>query len=339
MKRNGNAATLYTPKRWYEGAGKSAQARLLANGMNVEKALRTNDLLRKDEWEQLDEALVRVARARLNGIEDLRAAGLTRTLRGIGVLIDQFEQVSEFDAATQSMDVVTPPTEDTAEFKLVSIPVPITHKGFRIGLRQLDASRTLGQPLDTTNIELATRQVVELLESTLFNGSGVIVGGGTLFGYTNHPDRNTGTLTASWLTAATRDIIADVIAMIAANETDGYFGPYMLYVPQDFFSELKEDYKADSERTFLERILAIPEIQDVKVTVSLVGGTTSGQGNVVLVQMTRDVVDLSIGQDITTVEWEAMGGLLSRFIVMTAMAPRIKSDFEGKSGVAHFVNP
>ncbi len=330
MKRKTGGAKIITPRGFIESAPHRAQARLLANGLDVNAALRTNDLLRKDEWEQLDESLVRVARARLNGIADLRNAGLTRTLRGLGVLIDQFERVSEFDAATQSMDVITPPTEDTGEFDLVSVPIPITHKGFRISLRQLEASRTIGQPLDTTNIELATRQVVEVLESMLFNGSGVIIGGGTVFGYTNHPDRNTGTLTATWLNPATRDIIADVINMIGAAEADGYFGPYMLYVPQDYWSELREDYKADSERTFMERILAIDEITGVKVTDAL------ATDNVVLVQMTRDVVDLSIGQDITTVEWEQMGGLLGRWIVMAAMAPRIKSDFEGKSGVVHF---
>ncbi len=330
MKRKTASAQIITPRGFIDTAPKGVQARLLANGLDVNAALRTNDLLRKQEWEQLDEALVRVARARLNGIADLRNAGLTRTLRGLGVLIDQFEQVSEFDAATQSMDVITPPTEDTAEFNLVSVPIPITHKGFRISLRQLEASRTIGQPLDTTNVELATRQVVETLESVLFVGSGVIIGGGTVFGYTTQPDRNTGTLTAAWTNAALRDIIADVIDMIAALEADGYFGPYMLYVPQDYWSELREDYKADSERTFLERILAIAEITAVNVTDALPAN------NVVLVQLTRDVVDLSIGQDITTVEWESMGGLLGRWIVMAAMAPRVKSDFEGKSGVAHF---
>lgn len=330
MRIRQGGAQIITPRGFIDSAPKSVQARLLANGLDVNAALRTNDLLRKQEWEQLDEALVRVARARLNGIADLRTAGLTRTLRGLGTLIDQFEQVSEFDAATQSMDVVTPPTEDTAEFNLVSVPIPITHKGFRISLRQLEASRTIGQPLDTTNVELATRQVVEVLESTLFVGSGIIIGGGEVFGYTNQPDRNTGTLTAAWTNAALRDIIADVIDMIAALEADGYFGPYTLYVPQDYWSELREDYKADSERTFMERILAIAEISAVKVTDALPAN------NVVLVQLTRDVVDLSIGQDITTVEWENMGGLLGRWIVMAAMAPRVKSDFEGKSGVAHF---
>ncbi len=321
------------PNAWLGGAPASMQARLMACNLDVNQALRTNDLLRKEEWERLDEALVTVARAQLNGIADLRSAGLTLNLGSLGVLISQFEKVSEFTPASQSMDVITPPQEDTAEFLLESVPIPITHHGFRVSLRHLQASRTIGAPVDTTNVELATRQVVESLEDMLFNGSAVIVGGNTVFGYTTHPDRNTGTLIAPWTDVALRDIIQDVIAMISAAEADGYFGPYMLYVPQVYFSELIEDYKADSERTFLERILAIPQITGVKVTDALSNVTPE----VVLVQMTRNVVDLAIGQDLTTVEWDSMGGLLTRFIVMAAMAPRVKSDFENKSGIVQFV--
>lgn len=301
----------------------------IANGAS---ALRTNDLLRKEEWERLDEALVRVARARLNGIQDLRSAGLVRNLGSLGVLIDQYEKVSEFTAAHQDMDVVTVGDEDTAEFQLESVPIPITHHGFRLGLRHLQASRTIGAPIDTTNVELATRQVVEKLENTLFNGGDVVVGGNPIYGYTNHPDRNTGTLTAAWTNAGARDIILDVVQMIGAAEAAGYFGPFMLYCPQDYWSELRDDYKAESERTYYERITAINEVQDIKVTPALAD-------EVVLVNMTSDVVDLSIGQDITTVEWQSMGGLMAHFKVMAAMAPRVKSDFENKSGVVHYAAP
>ena len=313
----------------FEGLAPSVQSALLANNLDL-GVLRSNQLLRKEEWERLDTALVRVAQERINGIADLRAAGLVRNLGSLGVLIDQFEQVSEFTAAEQDMDIITEGDEDTASFILNSVPIPITHKSFRVSLRHLEASRTIGAPIDTTNVELATRQVVEKLEDTLFNGGDVVVGGDSIFGYTNHPDRNTGALTAPWTTVATRDILRDVINMTNALEADSYFGPYMFYVPIAFWSELKDDYKADSERTFLERIRAIDNIMDIKPTGALTGSIA------VAVQLTSDVVDLSIGADIQTVEWQAMGGLLTRFKVLTAQAPRVKSDAGGQSGVVVF---
>ena len=175
-----------------------------------------------------------------------------RNLGSLGVLIDQFEQVSEFTAAEQDMDIITEGDEDTASFILNSVPIPITHKSFRVSLRHLEASRTIGAPIDTTNVELATRQVVEKLEDTLFNGGDVVVGGDSIFGYTNHPDRNTGALTAPWTTVATRDILRDVINMTNALEADSYFGPYMFYVPIAFLERaqrrLQSRQRADVPR-------------------------------------------------------------------------------------------
>jgi hypothetical protein len=57
---------------------------------------------------------------------------------------------------------------------------------------------------------------------------------------------------------------------------------------------------------------------------------------VLLVQLTSDVVDLPVGQDITTVEWDTKGGLQMHFKVMAAMAPRMKSDANGNTGIVHY---
>ena len=51
-------------------ASGSAAQRLMQSGFNV-NALRTNDTLRKDEWELFDETVVEVARERLVGVGDL----------------------------------------------------------------------------------------------------------------------------------------------------------------------------------------------------------------------------------------------------------------------------
>jgi hypothetical protein len=56
-------------------------------------------------------------------------------------------------------------------------------------------------------------------------------------------------------------------------------------------------------------------------------------GSAVLVQMTRDVVDLAVGVDVSTVQWETRGGFTQHFKIFTAIAPRVKSDFDGKSGI------
>jgi len=66
------------------------------------EGLDQNALLRKNEWESLDEAVVRVMRQRLNGIMDLMNAGLVRSEPNLGVLESQYEEMSDMTAAEQN---------------------------------------------------------------------------------------------------------------------------------------------------------------------------------------------------------------------------------------------
>lgn len=306
----------------------NAGKRFAKAGFNP-KVLRTLDLLQKDEWKRLDDAVVRVARTQLTAVADLRAAGLTRNLGSLGVMIDEYEKVSEIDTAEQNMTGIAPGQKDLPEYTLASVPVPITFRDFQVNIRTLEASRTRGGAMDTVTAEMCTRRVTERLDDMVFNGSVIQVDGATILGYTTEPNRQTGSLGSPWTTATT-SVIADVLAMISDLEAINYRGPYNLYVPVSYMSVLRDDYSTSKgDRTFVERILAIEPISAIKGTPSL---TTA----VVLVQMTSDVVDLSIGQEIVTVEWDSMGGLVTDFKIMAAIVPRVKSSAIAESGIAHY---
>ncbi len=135
--------------------------RLMQSGFNI-NALRTNAVLRKDEWSQLDTALIEVARKRLPLVTALVGAGLTFNIgNGLGTTILERDQVSDMEPADVSMSGVTRGEQDTLEYTLQSMPLPIIHKDFTINIRKLEASRTLGQPLDTAQAALAGRLVAE----------------------------------------------------------------------------------------------------------------------------------------------------------------------------------
>mgnify|MGYP003638105462 CR=1 FL=1 len=313
----------------------NAGKRFAASGFNP-KVLRTLDLLQKDEWKALDDSVVKVARSVITGIADLRSHNLVRDLGTLGVLIDEYERVTEVSAAEQNMTGIAPGQKDLPGYDIIGVPIPVTFKDFQVNIRTLEASRQRGVAMDTVTAELSARQVSLTLDEMVFNGSVVQVGSGVVYGYTNHPDRITGTLTDAWTDAVNRDIMTDVLAMLSAAEAINYRGPFTLYVPTSYMSVLREDYSTlKGDRTFLERILAIPEITEVKGTPSLQGTDLSGD-EVLLVQMTSDVVDLSIGQDIVTVEWDTSGGLVTDFKVMAAMAPRVKSSSSSQTGVVHY---
>ncbi|MCW4050684.1 MAG: hypothetical protein NWE89_13215, partial [Candidatus Bathyarchaeota archaeon] len=57
--------------------------------------------------------------------------------------------------------------------------------------------------------------------------------------------------------------------------------------------------------------------------------------DILLVEMSREVVDLAVAVDIKVVEWPTSGGMLTNFKVMAVIAPRVKSDYKNNCGVAY----
>ncbi len=310
----------------------SVAQRMLANKMNV-SALRTNDTLRKDEWIQFDEKLIPIAQQRMNAVGDLLSRGLRHNVpNGMGTTVIEWETVDETRDAEISMDGLTRAQSDTVNYVLQSVPLPITHRDFYINLRTLEASRQRGEALDTTNMELATRKVSERLETTLIAGaSAYAFGGGTIRGYLDHPNRNTVSLPLAWDNSGITGelILADVISLINAAHTDRMFGPYVMYVPTLYWIALLEDFKANSDKSIIERLREVPFLEEIKVADFLTAD------NILMIQMTSDVVDMVVGQGITTVQWETQGGFQVNFKVMALMVPRIKADQDGRSGIIH----
>lgn len=316
-------ATFSTPQQFVANAAQ----KLLKSGMNV-NALRTNALLRKDEWIEIDREVVAIARARLTGVADLQALGLTHSLGGLGTLISQYEAASDMTPANVDMAGVTRGEEDDQEFDLRSVPIPIVHKDFRINIRRLEASRRLGDSIDTTQAATASRRVSDGLESMLFKGVGISIQGGTIYGYTTHPDRNTGTAVGAWSTIG--NIYPTVLDMVRKAHEDHMYGPYYLYVASDVWPDLLAVHDDGSGQTALDRVKRIPSLREVKTADEL------PDGNLILIQMTKDVVDLAVAQDITPIEWQTEGGMVSNFKIMSAMAPRLKSDYDGRCGIVHY---
>ena len=315
--------------------GSVAQS-LLTNGFNA-SSLRTNALLRYDEWKLIDEVVVKIARERLRGIADLVQAGLTKPLKNaLGTTVLQFEQESDFGDAEINMDAVTRGRGDRITFTPGYLPIPIIHKDFHLTIRALEASRKRGEPIDTTQIAAATRKVTEKTEDILFNGSSSFAyGGGTIYGYIDAPHRGTVALSEQWTASSCtgQDILDDVLSMIEEANDAHYYGPFVLYVPTAYGVAIEDDFKAASDRTIRERLIAIESISDVRVSDKLTAH------NVVLIQLTSDVVELVSGMQVQPVEWDEQGGMIKQFKIMSIMVPWIKSDADGNCGIVHLAAP
>lgn len=304
---------------------------MLQHKFNV-GALRSNATLRKDEWIQFDEALIDIATLRMVGVGDLLNRGLRFDVtQGLGSTTVEWETVDETREAEVNMDGINRAQNDRVDFVLQSLPLPIIHRDFEINSRALQVSRTRGEALDTTNMRIAGRKVSERIEQILFNGITYTFAGASIFGYTTHPNRNTVTLATPWDNSGITGelILTDILAMISAAHTDRMFGPYVLYVPTLWWIALLEDFKANSDKSILTRMLEIPTLEDIKVSDFIT------VDNAVMVQMTSDVVDMVVAQQPTTVQWETDGGFKLNFKVMAVMIPRLKADADGRSGIIH----
>jgi len=305
--------------------------KLLHSNFNV-NALRTNDTLLYDEWKQFDDAVLKAAQQRLVGVADLQSRGLVYTIpNGLSKTVLAYQDASEIEAAEVDMDGITRGRRDRPEYDINYIPLPITHDDFSFSAREIQVSRNGNMPLDTTMAELAARKVAEKVEEYLFIGSSTYTfGGGTIYGYMDAPQRNPGSMTVDWATATGDQILGDVRDMKQASIDAYHYGPWVLYIPTAYETALDGDFKAASDKSIRQRVLEISGIEAIKVADFLTAA------NIILVQMTSDVVRLIEGLPITTVQWDSEGGMKVNFKVMTIMVPQIRNDQNSKSGVTHW---
>jgi len=302
----------------------------------MEKRIYQNALLRKYEWETIDSAVIDVMRQPLIGIQDLISAGLTRPLGGLGTSVATYEQLSDMSPADVSMNVTPRKGDnDRVAFTPQSVPVPIISKPFSLDLRTLEASRKVGESLDVTQARVATLKVRESLEDILFNGSTIEMQGFKIYGYTNAPHRITDTAA----NFGGGDFATDgnghktITGMIAALVAKGFTGPFGVYVSPVQYSQLLALTGANLTETQLSVILrTIPDLKFLKRAPKLADEIT------MMVQLTAEVVDLAIGQDVTPLSWQEFGGLMNEFRVLMAAVPRIKFDANDACGVAVATN-
>ena len=304
------------------------------DGKPIFNAMVTNTTatLRKDEWIHLDRAILKAAKPRLRAVADLRSAGLEYVIpNGLGKTQLEHEAQSDIGPALVSMDGLREGPSDRPLFDLRTLPLPITHKDFQFSARQVAASRSGGgSPLDTTNAELAGERVAEEIEKmTLGISDTYTFGNGTVYGYTNFPERLTKALTAP-TTSNHPTTLSEVLAMRQQSMDNSYFGPWVLYYSPAWGTSMSEDYSAaKGNSTLRTRLMDVEGITSVKQADYLTGTT------LLLVQQTQSVARIVVGMDITTLQWESHGGMQLNFKVMAIMVPQLRADFSDQTGIVH----
>lgn len=220
------------------------------------------------------------------------------------------------------------------------------------------AGRRVAEAIEKTTIGIQTGMT--------YGGNSTYVGGyditSSVYGYLNYPQRQqktglyrptgNGRLGTGWTPL---DTVKDVLACLDQLYAQKFYGPFNLYYSNDWTQSMGQDYftsigsgtiQGISTRTLLERLEAIENITAVRRLDFLFSSQPSaalGPGGenlsttypftLIFVAMVPETARAVSGLDMTTIQWETVGGMRLNFKVMAIQVPQIRSDIYGNCGV------
>lgn len=283
--------------------------------------------------ELFDREVIRVGLDRLSIVSTLMEYGLTMNLPNwLGVMNLYWESRGRTGRAQTTMVPKARGERQMPKMSPHNLPVPCTWDDFSLNIRTLMMAQRNSIPLETDMVGDATRNVNETIEDTFING-GVTVDGVTTPGLLGSTFIENFVDNQGWGDAAHsgEDIVTDIQSLVAAAETNRRFGPYALFIPTAYNLKINlTDYKALSSDTIYTRLTSMtfggsPLI--IRVADQLPADT------VILVQLTKDIVDVVVGQQPTVISWSDGPGFERYFIVLACIIPRVKQDYNEKMGI------
>ena len=310
-----------------------------ADGVVIEHNADKNELVhnadgtvRHEDFLVIKDKIIEVRQRKLNGIADLMSNGLSIPA-SIGDQLVGFENTNEFQEAEQDMNPTSFDNNDTT-FTKDFVPNPITHSSFSVPWRQQGF-----QYKNSKGMVASIRQVAEKVEKTLFLGnSGISVTFNAtafqIYGYTTHPNRGVDTISDWTLTASTEAIITETVTALGLMFADqGGIkdeNSVIMYVANDIWMNLQNDFKANSDKTVKDRLLQISQIKEVKPAEKLTNG------NAILVEMEDRTIELAVAQDIIVVPHVKTNPMASQHMTAyAAMVHKIHEDSNSNTGIMH----
>lgn len=303
-------------------------------------------VLRRDQWIEVDRTIKDVLRLKLQAAADLAASSTYGGFDGMAKTTLEYDVIGDSGEAFLDMDVLADGRMDAPLMQTFSIPLPIIHSDFWLGMRHLAVARGAGMPLDTILIRNAARKCAEMLERlvigtetglTYGTNTTYHTGTSTIYGYINFPYRITKTDLNTPAGTNANATVQDIIEMRQLLYNANYYGPYMLYHSPDWDAWLDQDYYIAStgmtSMTLRQRIIAIGNILDVRRLDYLPSATYPY--TLIMVQMNGEVARMINGMPFTPVQWETMGGMKQNFKIMGIQVPQLMVTNSGVAGIVH----
>jgi len=289
--------------------------------------------LPRDVWGEWDREGIEVQREVLAVFGDL-AASVANPMP-IGKLVHYFQQVSDSGSVNVSLDGRSKGRTDQPTISYQGTPVPIFDSAFSYGWRQMEAARTEGFQLDGAARRNAMFKVAEALELMALNGrDDIVVGGDQLYGLTNHPKRNTRSITSGVTLngASGTEWLAEVRETLELLHAANFRVPATIYMNWDdwFYASVTDFSTQYPNKTIAQRVLEMMNVREV------IPATNVAANEIIAVVKDRRVVrTLNAMPMASRQQFRANPEDDYDFIVMAAQAIEILYDADDNCGIAH----
>jgi len=300
--------------------------------------------LTKAAWIELDRKIFRAYRQRLKAASALEASASFGGVDAMRKMTLETQRMSDPGEAVVDMLGRTEGRTDSPLFDLVSLPLPLTHADFGYADREIGVSLNSEMPLDTAMGEAASRRVGEAVEdqvignvtgvtyATQTSGYGATTGSSTVYGWKTFPAR----LTKNNMTVPTgsngNQTLTDILAALNQLQNQWVYGPFTIFHSVDWSPFMNNVFSVSGGNqpgeTLRSMILKNPDIKDVVRLDRLTDTFT--MLFVALDGLTTDMVN---AMEISTIQWEERGGLEKRFKVLACKVPRVRADFNNRTGI------
>ena len=282
----------------------------------------------KDVWGMWDREAVEIQRDVLAVFADV--ASTNSKPMPIGKLVNYFQRMSDSGSVNVSIDGRGTAKADQPVIDYQGTPVPILDDSFRFGWRQMEAERTEGYTsLQSGASGNSMRKIAEKMEDMMLNGeSSIVVGGATIYGLRNLPQRNTGTHGLTLATATGAQWLAAVVDLIKKMQADNFYTEITIYLNMgDYLVASTSEFTAGYPKTILNRLQEIPNVR-------FVPGSKVPANELIGLCKRRDVVEILSAMPMTTIPlFRANAHDDYVFRVMAAVAPQLKWDGNDQCGV------
>ncbi len=286
-----------------------------------------------DAWRRVDGVATQIQRDLLAVFNSLSAASQTPV--GVGDIVSYFGKIGDSNEVSVSMDGRNAGLQDQAVVSFSGTPIPVIDSASRFGWRQMAVINKGQMSLDTSALANGLRKVAEKAEDMVLNGlSSIVVGGSTIYGLRNFPDRSTdthgltldGATGANWMVA-----VQKVVRKLFADNAYGRMTLFMNL--QDYtYADMNDFSAAYPNKTILQRLREISQIEAIipasKVPanelIGVAGLNTGGWGTILSAMplVTRPKMRHNAEDDFV-------------FTAMMMAAPQFRSDANGQSQIAH----